>query len=315
MDFKDYYKILGVERSASADEIKKAFRKLAVKYHPDKNPGNKAAEEKFKEINEANEVLSDAGKRKKYDELSTNWNSYQQRGGQGQGNDFDWNRWRSSQAGDGFEGGEEMFGGGNFSDFFESIFGGGGFQSGSRGGSRSPRKGGDYKTETDITLEEAYHGTTRRIAVNNETLEMKFKPGVKDEQVLRLRGKGGAGANGGPRGDIYITIHIAEHPHYKRKGDDLYCDAPVDIYTAILGGKQIVRTLKGNMRIDIPKETENGKVLRLKGLGMPVFGKTNEYGDLYATIKVMTPKNLTAEELELYRKLADIHKKKQVESN
>ncbi|HTA84054.1 MAG TPA: J domain-containing protein [Bacteroidia bacterium] len=312
MEFKDYYKILGVEKTASADEIKKAFRKLAVKYHPDKNPGNKAAEEKFKEINEANEVLSDKEKRKKYDDLSTNYQNHRQ-GGRRQGDDFDWNQYRSQQGGGRYQQGnaEDMFGGsGDFSDFFESIFGGsgGGFQSSSRA-TKSPRKGGDYTTETDLTLEEAYSGTSRRINVGDETLEMKFKPGVEDGQVLRLRGKGGAGANGGPRGDIYITLHIAEHPHYKRKGNDLYCDAPVEFYTAILGGKQIVKTLKGNMRIDIPKETENGKVLRLKGLGMPVYGKT-EFGDLYATIKIIVPKDLSAEEIELVRKLAELHKKK-----
>jgi curved DNA-binding protein len=313
MDFKDYYKILGVEKTATTEEIKKVYRKLAIKYHPDKNPGNKAAEEKFKEINEANEVLSDPEKRKKYDELSTNWNSYQQKGAGRKAEDFDWSRWSNQQGGQGFgtHRGEDIFGGeGDFSSFFESIFGGSGPQSRGRG----PRKGSDYNTETDISLEEAYTGTSRRIELNDEVLDIKFKPGVKDGQVLRLRGKGGAGTNGGTRGDIYITVHIPEHPHYKRKENDLYCNAPVELYTAVLGGSQIIRTLKGNMRINIPKETENGKKLRLKGLGMPVFGKTGEYGDLYATIKIILPKNLSEEEIELFKKLEAL-KKKSIETN
>lgn len=307
MDFKDYYKILGVERNASADDIKKAYRKLAVKYHPDKNPGNKEAEEKFKEINEANEVLGDAEKRKKYDKLGANWKNYQQGGGRAE--DFDWSQWSAPGGGRGFESfsEEEAFGGSSFSDFFESIFGGSNsFQS----RSRKARKGGDYKAETDISLEEAYHGSTRRMDVNGKVLQIPIKPGAKDGQLLRLREKGGPGVNGGPNGDIYVTLHIPPHPHYKRKGDDLYCDAPVELYTALLGGKQLIRTLKGNIRIDIPKETENGKVFRLKGMGMPVFGKTGEYGDLYAKVKVLLPKNLTPKEIELLKELESLHKKK-----
>lgn len=312
MDYKDYYKILGVDKKATTDEIKKAYRKLAIKYHPDKNPGDKAAEEKFKELNEANEVLSDTEKRKKYDELSTNWNSYQQRGSRGNaGNaqDFDWSRWSNAQGG--FQGQDagDMFGDeGHFSDFFESIFGGrgSGFQSRTSG----PRKGSDFNTEAEITLEEAYNGTSRRIDLQSEKLDIKFKPGVTDGQVLRLKGKGGAGMGGGARGDIYITVHIAEHPIYKRKGNDLYCHVPVDLYTAVLGGPQLIHTLKGDMRVNIPKETDNGKKIRLKGLGMPVFGKTGEFGDLYATIKIVTLKNLSAEEVELFKKLAALRKGK-----
>lgn len=307
MDFKDYYKILGVERGASAEDIKKAYRKLAIKYHPDKNPGNKEAEEKFKEINEANEVLSDSEKRKKYDQLGSNWKNYQQGGGRAE--DFDWSKWSTRGNSHGFETytNEEAFGGSSFSDFFESIFGGSaGFQS------RPARaqKGADYKAETDISLEEAYHGTNRRMDVNGTLLQINIKPGVKEGQTLRMKEKGGPGANGGPRGDIYITLHIPAHPHYKRKGDDLYCNAPIELYTAMLGGKQIIRTLKGNIRIDIPKETENGKVFRLKGMGMPIFGKTGEFGDLYAKVRVLLPKNLTAEEIELLKELESIHKKK-----
>jgi curved DNA-binding protein len=291
MDYKDYYKILGLPKTASQEDIKKAFRKLAVKYHPDKNPGNKAAEEKFKEISEANEVLGDPEKRKKYDELGENWQQQQQgrqqygRGQQQQGNSRQY-------------GGGSSFEGGDFSDFFESVFG-----SRFGGGSRAAQKGDDYSAEVELSLEEAYSGTSRLLEVNGEKLQMKFKPGVREGQSLRIRGKGGAGSNNGGRGDIYVTVHVAEHPHFERKGDDLYCEAPVGLYTLILGGKAAIRTMRGMIRTDIPRETENGKMLRLKGMGMPVFGKENEAGDLYAKVKVVLPKNLSAEEIELFQQL------------
>ena len=290
MKYKDYYKILGVEKTASIAEIKKAFRKLAVKYHPDKNPGNHTAEEKFKEINEANEVLGDPEKRKKYDELGDNWQQAQQ-GGSYQ--DF-----RGFNTGNSGYAAGESFGGGEFSDFFESVFGS---RFGS-GGSRGPQKGGDYSVEVDLSLEEAFNGASRLLDVNGEKLQMKFKPGVKEGQSLRIRGKGAPGINSGARGDIYVTVHILEHPHFERKENDLYCDAPIDMYTLILGGKATIRTLKGAIKIDIPKETENGKTLRLKGMGMPIFGR-EERGDLYAKVKAILPKNLTEEEKQLFIKL------------
>ena len=313
MNYRDYYKILGVDKSASAEEIKKAFRKLAIKYHPDKNPNNKSAEEKFKEINEANEVLGDAEKRKKYDELGENWKHYQQQGGNEQ--DFDWSKW-SNAGGRGRQthSQEDIFGGGaEFSDFFSSIFGGGGFQG--RGGKQRARKGHDLETEIYISLEEAYHGSTRQLTVDGETLQIKIKPGVYEGQVLRMKEKGGHGTSGGQRGDIYMKVHIEKHPHFERKKDDVYCDISVDLYTIILGGKTMIRTLKGTMKIDIPKGTENGKIFRLKGLGMPKFGKENEFGDLYAKINVMIPKNLTEKEMELYRKLSEIKNPEPMKAN
>lgn len=307
MDFKDYYKILGVDKNASADEIKKAYRKLALKHHPDKNPNNKAAEEKFKEINEANEVLSDPEKKKKYDELGENYNRYQQ---QGRPDDsFDWSKWTSGNQGgySSFSGGQPFGGEGEFSSFFESLFGGGRGFNPRRSNVKS--KGQDYRAEMEVPLEDAYRGTTGRIEVNGKTLEMKIKPGIRNGQVLRIKERGGPGRNGGPKGDIYLTVIIPPHPHFERKEDDLYCNIPVDLYTAVLGGKQLIITLKGNIRIDIPAGTENGKVLRLKGLGMPRFGKTNEFGDLYAKVSIMLPKNLTEKEIALFKELQKLQNK------
>lgn len=296
MEYKDYYKVLGVEKSATADEIKKAYRKLAVKYHPDRNPDNKEAEEKFKDLNEANDVLSDPEKRKKYDELGANWQQHQQNGD----SDFDWSKWRNSGDGGSFTYTSEDFGGGdNFSDFFESIFG----RSRQKRSTR-PVAGRDYESEISISLEEAYTGTSAQFDVNGEKLQMKIRPGVKEGQILRMKGKGGEGANGGPRGDIYIKVHVKPHSHFERVGNDLYADAPVELYTALLGGKAIVHTLRGNIKMDIPKETENGKTLRLKRMGMPVFGKENEYGDLYIRVKVTLPHNLSEKEKELFKELA-----------
>ncbi len=301
MDFKDYYKILGVAKTASADDIKKAYRKLAVKYHPDKNPDNKEAEEKFKEIGEAHEVLGDPEKRKKYDELGANWKSYQQGGGT-QGYDG----FRAGNRGGGNQystGGQ--FDDGDFSDFFESFFGGGGFN---RGGGGRPRayKGEDYTAQVQVSLEEAYTGTTRVLDLGEQKLQMKIKPGTIDGHKMRLKGKGGAGINGGTAGDIFITVRVQEHNYYKRKEDDLYCTINVDLYTAILGGQTVVKTLRNAINVNIAKETDNGKVLRLKGMGMPKYGAETEFGDLYATVNVTMPKNLSDKEIELFKQLSAI---------
>jgi curved DNA-binding protein len=307
MDYKDYYKVLGVDKKASAEEIKKAYRKLAVKYHPDKNKGNKASEEKFKELSEANNVLGNPGNRAKYDELGENWQQHQQQQGRrGGAEDFDWSRWNAGRQQQHQEGRYEEEDGGGYSDFFESVFGSG-YSSG-RGGQRRRMQGEDYQAETDISLEEAFAGASRKFSVNDTTLEMNVPPGVKDGQVLRLKGKGGKGYNGGEPGNILIKVHIPEHPLFRREENDLHCESPVDLYVAVLGGKALVRTLKGSIRIDIPPETENGKVLRLKGLGMPVFGKAKESGDLYVKIRVTVPQKLSAEERELFAKLAAMRK-------
>jgi curved DNA-binding protein len=297
----DYYKILGIARSASEADIKSAYRKLAVKYHPDKNKGDKAAEEKFKEINEAYQVLSDPEKRKKYDAYGENWKYAQEQEGQGQG--------YSSSSGPGNRGQgftqDDIFGNGqDFSDFFRSAFG-----ENFSGRSQQKMKGEDYQAEVSLTLEEVYSGASRLMEVSGEKLNLKLKPGIADGQVLRMRGKGGKGHNGGPSGDIYVNVRVVPHAVFQRKGDDLLCDVPVDLYTAVLGGKSQVHTLKGDIRINIPKETGNEKILRLKGLGLPRYDKAGEFGDLLAKVKIVMPKNLSTEETELFQKLSQIKNK------
>ncbi len=299
MDYKDYYKILGVSKTATTDEIKKAYRKLAVKYHPDKNPNNKLAEDKFKEANEANGVLMDAEKRKKYDELGENWNQYQQPGQSGKAQDRSAGNGRSRYQS--YNANEQE---GDFSDFFENIFNA--TYSDRQQGKPRATKGHDYKADMHVSLEDAYTGVARQIELQEQKLQIKIKPGVKDEQALRLRGKGGKGLNGGQDGDIYITVHVAKHARYKRKEDDLYCDIMVDLYTAILGGSIIIETIRNPIKMNISAETDSGKVLRLKGMGMPRYGKENEFGDLYAKVSIAIPKNLTPREIELYKELSII---------
>lgn len=307
MDYKDYYKILGVEKTATIEQIKKAYRKLAIKYHPDKNPNDKKAEEKFKEINEANDVLSNEEKRKQYDELGENWQHYQQQGGNP--NDYaQYARSRQSQGGGysgNFSGNEEQF-----SDFFESIFGKGAAGFGNARHRTYGMDGNDMQAEASITLEEAFNGTSRQINLENQKLNLKIKPGITDGQVLRLRGKGGAGYNGGQNGDLLITIHILPNSRFERKGNDLYLDQPLDLYTAVLGGKIAVNTIDKTLNINIPEGTDSNKVFRLKGMGMPIYDKPTERGDAYVKVVITTPKNLSEEEKRLFRELIN-HKNHQ----
>ncbi len=311
MDFKDYYTTLGVSKSASQAEIKKAYRKLALKYHPDRTKGDKAAEGKFKEINEANEVLSDPEKRKKYDQLGKNWNQYQQQGAQG---GFDWSQYANTGTGGGqtyysFEGDVgDLFGSSGYSDFFETLFGQSGI--GSFGGSRKKSgrkstviKGQDYEAELQITLEEAYKGTPKVFNLEGESIKLKIKPGIPDGHTLKLTGKGSPGSRGAQAGDLLLRVRIVKDPVFERKGDDLYADVNVDLYTAVLGGKTTFKTFKGSVKIDIPKGTQNGKVLRLQKMGMPKYGKENSFGDLYLKINIQTPENLSAKEIKLFEEL------------
>lgn len=311
MEYKDYYKVLGVNKNATQDEIKKAYRKLAVKYHPDKNKGNKEAEEKFKEANEANEVLSDPEKRKKYDELGENWKYYQQSGGQ---QDFDWSRYANQGGGQthyAYSGDfNDSFGGsGGFSDFFETLFGQGlgQSQSKSRRGARQARlRGDDLSAEMSITLEDSYKGSEKLFDLNGQSIKLKIKPGISDGQTLKLPGKGEQGYNAGPPGDLLLRIHVLRDPVFERKGDDLYTDLRVNLYTAILGGKAPLKTFKGTINVNIPKESQNGKMLRLQGLGMPKYGKTNQSGDIYAKITAEIPTNLSEKETKLFKELSEM---------
>lgn len=306
MDFKDYYAILGVAKNATQEEIRKQYRKLAVKYHPDKNQGNRQAEEKFKDLGEAYEVLGDAEKRKKYDTLGSNWKQYEQTAGNG----ADFSQWARQRGGNrnyqtDAAGG---FGGTDFSDFFNSFFGGGfgGFGQGRRSSRQqeAPRKGQDYETTVEVTLEEAYHGARRLITLDRDKISVTIPAGVSNGQTLRVRGKGATGRQGGESGDLYLHMTIPPDSRFERRGDDLYMDLHVPLYKAVLGGEIQVPALKGGVTMKIPAETQNGKVLRMKGLGMPVYRKKGVNGDLYLKVKIELPVNLTKEELALFGQLA-----------
>lgn len=309
MEYKDYYKILGVEKSATQDDIKKAYRKLAMKYHPDRNPGNKSAEEKFKEITEANEVLSDPEKRKKYDTLGANWKQYQHTGGQGF-DDFFTNFGagrRSSGSSSTYEFGgnfNDLFSGmgGGFSDFFESFFGGRG--GGFAGRTQQQKTEVDIEAILNISLEDAFNGIEKTINIDGKKLKIKVSPGTKDGQKLRLKGLGRSKTSDGTKGDLYLIIHVLQHPFYEIKDSQLYYNLDVDLYTAVLGGKENIRTLDGKtISINIPEGTESESKLRLKGLGLVDNGVR---GDLFVDIHVTVPKNLNNEEKQLFNKLKSI---------
>lgn len=311
MNYKDYYKILGVSKGVTAKDIKKAYRKLAAKYHPDKNPDDKEAEEKFKEINEANEVLSDKEKREKYDTLGSNWEAYQHTGddwrdyanqGQRRGNAYSY----QGDASDFF--GQGAQGGGDFSSFFETFFGG-------RSGQDAAYSGGDTQAKMPITLLEAYKGSKRTFEIHNEKLRITIKQGSYDGQQLKIKGKGQQGVQGGNRGDLYIILRVQQDARFQRRADDLLYNASVDLYIAVLGGKIDVPTLTGTVKVTVPKGSETGKILRLKGKGMPKYSKPTTYGDLLVKLNVNLPKNLTKEEEELFEKLKGLREKQTVNTN
>lgn len=303
MEYKDYYKILEVEKTANAESIKKAYRKLANKYHPDKNPNNKEAEDKFKEINEANEILSDPEKRKKYDTLGSDWNRYRQSGGTGGFDDFFRNTSGGSQMN--YQDLSDFFsqmGGGSI---FEEIFGD--MTSGSKSRNRA-RKGRDVKAELTILLSESYSGVQKIIEIGGNQLRINLKPGITDKQTLRLKGKGQQGVNGGVNGDLLLTINVAPHPKFELKGEDIYTTQVIDLYTALLGGKVKIETLKGSINLTIPPETPNNKLLRLKDLGMPKYSDPSQFGSLYLKIEVQLPTNLNQREKELFTELSELRK-------
>jgi curved DNA-binding protein len=315
MEYKDYYDILGVSRDADEKDIKRAFRRLARKHHPDVNPGDPGAEERFKEINEAYEVLSDPEKRRKYDQLGADWSRWQQAGGRP--GDFDWSQWTTGAPGGQRvyvrqgtpEDLEDLFGGASpFSDFFAQIFGGvetgaapGGFEYRVR-----PQRGQDYGQELEISLREAYQGTTRILQKDGRRLEVKIPPGAHTGTRVRMAGEGRPGAAGGEAGDLYLRVKVAPDLQFERKGDDLYVTVPVDLYTAILGGEVRVPTLSGPVMLTIPAGTQNGRVFRLRGRGMPHLRQPEQYGDLYAKVDVRLPTDLGPRQRELFEELQRI---------
>ena len=304
MVFIDYYSILGIPKTASADDIKKAYRKLARKYHPDINPSNEEAKLKFQQINEANEVLSNAENRKKYDEYGENWKhaeefekARQEQTKHGGFADY------SQFGGFGQSGGSSSFAGdeSEFSDFFESLFGN---HSGRKSGSRTYR-GQDYTSEIHISLKEAAQAHKRILNVNGKDLRITIPAGVANGQVIKLANHGGQGVNGGPKGDLYITFVIDNDAGFQRVGNDLYTTANIDLYKAVLGGEVVIATFDGKVKLKIAEGTQNGTKVRLKGKGFPVYKKEGAFGDLYITYHVVIPTNLTAEQKDLFRKLAN----------
>lgn len=304
MAFIDYYKILGLDKTASQDDIKKAYRKLARKYHPDLNPNDKEANRHFQEINEANEALSDPDKRKKYDEYGENWKQADQyeEARKAQGRSYGGGNPFGAGAGGGFSNAD--FGGGGFSDFFESMFGGGGGRSSGRG---TPKyKGQDFQAELQINLQEAYTTHKRTITVNGKNLRITIPAGIANGQVIKLKGQGSPGANGGPNGDLFITFNIAEDPIFKRLNDDLYVTKDIDLYTAVLGGEATIDTLSGKVKLKIAPGTQNGTKVRLKGKGFPVYKKEGEFGNLFITYNIKIPKDLSQKQKELFEELAKL---------
>lgn len=305
MAYIDYYKVLGLDKNATTEDIKKAYRKLARKHHPDLNPNNEEAKRTFQQINEANEVLSDPEMRRKYDQYSTQYGEHWRQGeeyekarqaqGQRQSSPGDWGDYT-------FSGGQ---GEGDFSDFFESLFG---RRSSSGGRSSMKYKGEDFRAELHLPLAEAAKTHQQILTVNGKKIRITIPAGVEDGQVIKLKGHGAPGVNGGPHGDLYLTFILQKDPRFRRTGNDLHTTASIDLYTAVLGGEATVDTLDGKVKLKIKPETQNGTKTRLKGKGFPVYKHEGQFGDLYVTLDVKLPTNLTEEQKELFRKLAQTHK-------
>jgi curved DNA-binding protein len=327
MEFKDYYATLGVGKNATEKEIKQAFRKLARKFHPDVNPGDKTAEARFKEINEAYEVLGDPANRKKYDELGANWRMYEQ-AGPAAGAPFT-GAWGRPPTGGGFrtmteEEMREIFGDEDpFSDFFKVFFGGAASdprRSTRTGRGARARQGRDVEQEIELGLEDAYQGTTRRLSIKHDgharTVDVRIPAGVTDGSRVRISGEGEHGAGGGPSGDLYLRIRLRPHPTFDRKGRDLYVRVPLPVTTAVLGGEVEVPTISGRpLRLRVPPETQNSQVFRLRGHGMPAVSKPDDRGDLYATVDIQVPRGLTEEQRKHYEALARLEGRPNVAVN
>ncbi len=304
MDFKDYYAVLGVPKTASEAEIKKAYRKLARQFHPDLNPGNAAAETRFKEINEANEVLGDSTTRRKYDELGSNWRQYADAPPQQGHRPHTRSRTMTPEEMQDIFGGD----GGGFSDFFTTFFGGGGSGPQARRPTRAPRGGRDIEQPLTLTLEEVFTGTTRHLDSQRQgqshRVEVRIPAGVREGSRVKVRGEGEEGQSGHPNGDLYLIIRLAPHARFERRGQDLHTAIPVPVTTAVLGGEVVIRALGGNdLRLRIPELTPSGRVFRLKGHGMPDPRHPATKGDLLATVTLQIPTTLTPEVREHYQAL------------
>jgi curved DNA-binding protein len=293
MDYVDYYKILGLDKTATTDTIKKAYRKLARKHHPDLNPNDKEANKKFQQINEANEVLSDPEKRKKYDQYGKDWKHAEEFEKQKQSQRQYSNQGRQAFAGE--------YGEDDFSDFFSSMFGGGE----GRGRSRQTKfRGQDYNAGLQLNLLDAYKTHQQTITVNGKNIRITIPAGIENGQQIRLKDYGAPGVNGGPAGDLYITFSITNNTQFKRLGNDLYTTIEIDLFTAVLGGEITIDTLSGKVKLKVKPETQNGTKMRLKGKGFPVYKKEGESGDMFITFSVKIPTNLTEKQKELFEELA-----------
>ncbi|HMQ53475.1 MAG TPA: J domain-containing protein [Anaerolineae bacterium] len=344
MDYRDYYKVLDIERDTSNEEIEKAYRKLARRFHPDVNPGDRVAEERYRDISEAHRVLTNSAARTKYDALTAKWDFHQSTG---LTTDFDWNEWF---AGDEIVDGTDLnletvvgqrrdAGDRSFSDFYYAFFDGvtasqleeespqpnpvpvdeGSTEPTESDENKSPavtnevgqleeelRKGEDITQTVEISLQEAFTGTSRILRLGHRKLEVKIPRGAQSGTKIRVRGEGAEGSTGAPKGDLYLEIAITSDPAFERIGDDIHLELPVNVYTAVLGGEVIVPTLRGKIKLRIPPETQSGKVFRIKGQGMPKLQNPEERGDLYCKVMITVPENLTEEEIELFEELADI---------
>ena len=295
MDFVDYYKLLGIEKSATPNEIRTAYRKLARKYHPDLNPHDKNAKKNFQQINEANEVLSDPEKRRKYDQYGRDWKHSDQ-----------FEKENHSQEQSSYSRGERYSGmrsEGNFSDFFESMFGG----AASAGRKQQVKyRGEDYNAELHLELTDAYKTHKQTLTVNGKRIRINIPAGIENGQTIKISGHGGRGANGGPDGDLFITFSIANHSGIKRLGNNLYTTVTLDLYTAVLGGEITIGTLNGQVKIKVKPETQNGSQFKLKGKGFPVYKNEGQFGDLYITYAVKIPTNLTEKQKVLFTELSEL---------
>jgi curved DNA-binding protein len=291
--FIDYYKILGIDKNASQQDIKNGFRKLARKYHPDLNPNDKDAKKNFQQINEANEVLSDPVKRKKYDQYGKDWQHAEEfeKAKQSQGHS-------SYSGGSGYSGPQTD---GDFSDFFESMFGG------SAGRSRSRQvkfRGEDYNAELHLELTDAYKTHKQTLTVNGKNIRITIPAGIENGQTIKITGHGGQGINGGPNGDLYITFSIANNPKYKRLGNNLYATIDLDLYTAVLGAEITIDTLDGKVKLKVKPETQNGTIIKLKGKGFPVYKNEGQFGDLFVTFVIKIPTNLSEKQKSIFTELS-----------